>query len=509
MIQQGLVLQNRYRVVRSLGKGGFGHIFEVSDRGTPKVLKVLNLEKFCAPETKQKAISLFQREAQVLMRLNHPGIPKVEPDGYFATTGDAGTHHCLVMEKIDGQNLAEWIEDKPPLTQEQALDWLKQLAVILDELHRHHYFHRDIKPSNIMLKPDGQLVLIDFGTVREVTNTYLLKIGDEEVTGLFSVGYAPVEQLKGKAVPQSDFHALGRTFVHLLTGKHPDTFPLNDMTGELIWRDAATQVSPALADLIDSLMATFPGERPQNTQAILQRLAKLEPGRAQDPPLLGNKNSKGNRVKFGVAGLLLLGFTGIQFGFPQLARSLNDRGVENYLANQSRKALSDIEWALKLNPDNTGANYNRGILCEQVRDVGCASSHYQKAALRGSAAAYSQLSRLYIIHHKNFDAAADLLQKGLQLVRDDRVKYSLLKNLGWARLGQGRYAEAKEHLQAAIELDSGRVSAHCLLAQVLEAQGEKQSSLAEWEICRQYADKSKPDEDLWYAMAQKRLAVRF
>ena len=510
MIQPGLVLQNRYRVIRSLGKGGFGHIFEVSDRGAPKVLKVLNLEKFCDRETKEKAISLFQREAQVLSRLNHPGIPKVEPDGYFTATVDAGTRHCLVMEKIDGQNLQDWIANNhPPLREEQALDWLKQLAVILHELHRHRYFHRDIKPSNIMLKPDGQLVLIDFGTVREVTNTYLLKIGDEEVTKLSSDGYTPVEQKKGKAVPQSDFHALGRTFVHLLTGKHPDTFPLNDMTGELIWREAATQVSPALADLIDSLMAIFPEERPQNTQEILQRLAKLSPRRAQEPPRLGKKNSKGNRVKFGVAGLLLLGFTGIQFGFPQLARSLNDRGVENYLANQSRQALSDIELALKLNPDNTGANYNRGILCEQVRDVGCASSHYQKAALRGSAAAYNQLSRLYIIHHKNFDAAADLLHKGLLLVRDDRVKYSLLKNLGWARLGQGRYAEAKEHLQAAIELDSRRVSAHCLLAQVLEAQGETQTALAEWKICRQYADKSKPDEDLWYDMAQKRLAVRF
>jgi tetratricopeptide (TPR) repeat protein len=229
----------------------------------------------------------------------------------------------------------------------------------------------------------------------------------------------------------------------------------------------------------------------------------------QDPPRQGN--SKQNRLKFGfgLAGLLFLGFTGIQFGFPQLVRSLNDRGVKNYLTNQSRQALSDIELALKLDPANAGANYNRGFFCEKVGDLNCARSHYQKAALRGSAAAYSQLGRLHIIHENNFYAAADLLQKGLQLVRDDRVKYSLLKNLGWARLGQGRYAEAKEHLQAAIELDSRRVSAHCLLAQVLEGQGKKQTALAEWEICRQYADKSKPDEDLWYPMAQKRLAARF
>jgi WD40 repeat protein/predicted Ser/Thr protein kinase len=282
MIQPGLVLQNRYRVVQKLGEGGFGETFEVDDRGTLKVLKVLNLDRCSNLEKKQKALSSFRREAAVLMRLNHPGIPRVEPDGYFPwPQAVSEPFHCLVMEKVDGQNLEEWLRQRrnKPILQEQAIDWLKQLVTILDYLHQQHYFHRDIKPSNIMLKPDGQLVLIDFGTIRNVTNTYLRKFYDGEVTSFCSPGgYTPQEQCNGKAVPQSDFSSLGRTFVRLLTGKHPENFPEDDLTNKLIWRDFATQVSPPLADLIDWLIAPLPEERPENTQVILEFLEAITDG---------------------------------------------------------------------------------------------------------------------------------------------------------------------------------------------------------------------------------------
>jgi serine/threonine protein kinase len=119
--------------------------------------------------------------------------------------------------------------------------------------------------------------LIDFGTVREVTATYLAKVsGQQHITGIFSAGYTPPEQFNGRAVPQSDFYALGRTFVHLLTGKHPSDLPTDTRTGKLIWRDRALQISESLADLLDNLMAIFPGGRPQNAKMILQRLDQIE-----------------------------------------------------------------------------------------------------------------------------------------------------------------------------------------------------------------------------------------
>ncbi|MEG4809466.1 serine/threonine-protein kinase [Microcoleus sp. F8-D3] len=267
-----LLLQGRYRIVAPLGGGGFGRTFEVDDNGSRKVLKVLLKEH-------PKAVELFKQEADVLVRLRHPGIPKVDRDGYFTFSPAHTTEsfHCLVMEKIAGANLQDWLKHRGrPITQEQAVNWLKQLSEILDQVHRLNYFHRDIKPHNIMCKPNGQLVLIDFGTAREVSATYFAKVGQgQNVTGIVSPGYTPPEQTNGKAVPQSDFFALGRTFVYLLTGKPPTAFPENPRTGRLMWRKGAPQVSDAVANVIDYLMAPFPGNRPQSPQMVLQCLEEI------------------------------------------------------------------------------------------------------------------------------------------------------------------------------------------------------------------------------------------
>ncbi len=286
-----LLLQGRYRVLRPLGGGGFGQTFEVDDQGTVKVLKVLLKDH-------PKAVSLFQQEAAVLACLRHPGIPKVDKDAYFTCFPQDASEpvHCLVMEKIEGLNLQDWLKerDNQPITQALAMEWLKQLADILDQVHQQNYFHRDIKPNNIMRRPDGQLALIDFGTAREVTGTYLAKVGQgQNVTGIVSPGYTPPEQVNGKAVPQSDFFALGRTFVYLLTGKSPNEFPEDPRSGKLIWRDRANHIGKSMADVIDYLMAPFPGKRPQNAQMILQCLAETDPTM---PMNQSNQSTYGNTM---------------------------------------------------------------------------------------------------------------------------------------------------------------------------------------------------------------------
>ena len=276
----GLVLQGRYRVLQQLGKGGLSQTFDIDDRGTVKVLKVLTLDRFYDDDSKQKAIARFNREAEVLIRLTHPGVPKVDPDGYFTEAiADQEPLHCLVMEKIIGLNLSQWLQNQgnQPIEQTQAIAWLEQLCSILSRIHQEGLIHRDIKPSNIMLKPNGQLVLIDFGGVREVTETY-----SRTATGsaLISLGYSPTEQIEGRAVFQSDFFAIGRTFVHLLTGRTPSEFIPDSNTGKLLWHDSAPQISKSLAELIDYLMAQFPGRRPQTIQEILRHLTLLA---AKDP----------------------------------------------------------------------------------------------------------------------------------------------------------------------------------------------------------------------------------
>ncbi|MCL1468092.1 protein kinase domain-containing protein [Argonema galeatum] len=269
-----ILLQGRYRVMRHLGGGGFSKTFEVLDGEISKVLKVLK-------SNHPKAVSLFQQEEQVLSRLSHPGIPRIDREAYFTILPRKSQQllHCLVMEKIDGCNLEEWLiaRNYQPISQAEAVDWLKQLATILAQVHQQEYFHRDIKPSNIMRRSNGQLALIDFGTAREISGTYLAKVGSgQNVTGIISAGYTPIEQANGKAVPQSDFFALGRTFIYLLTGKSPNELPEDPHTGELLWRNSAPQVSQPVADFIDYLMAPFPGNRPSSTRLILQYLAEIE-----------------------------------------------------------------------------------------------------------------------------------------------------------------------------------------------------------------------------------------
>lgn len=277
-----LLLEGRYRVIKQLGGGGFGKTFEIDDQGKCKVLKVLL-------KNHPKAVALFKQEAKVLSQLNHPGIPKVDTDGYFTylPKGSDEALHCLVMEKIEGLNLQDWMKErkKEPISQEHALEWLKELTEILEQVHNLQYFHRDIKPQNIMRKPNGQLVLIDFGTAREVSGTFMVKIErGENVTGIVSPGYTPPEQTNGKAVPQSDFFALGRTFVYLLTGKPPTAYPENPRSGKLLWRKGAPNLSDQFAATIDYLMAPFPGNRPQSPQAILQCLADIPPLNAEKEP---------------------------------------------------------------------------------------------------------------------------------------------------------------------------------------------------------------------------------
>ncbi|MEZ2286042.1 protein kinase [Microcoleus sp.] len=304
-----LLLQGRYRVMRLLSDdSGFGKIYTAEEPGISKILKVLQ-ERL---NNNAKVVELFQQEAKVLAQFQHLGIPKV--DGYFPyQTRNGLILHCFVMEKIEGPNLEEWLKQQGnhPISERQAIAWLKQIAEILHLVHGKQYFHRDIKPPNIMLRPNGQLVLIDFGTAREATYTYLAKVGvGHQITGIVSAGYTPPEQQNFQAVPQSDFFALGRTFVYLLTGQHPLNF--YDAHNDVFrWRQAAN-ISPSLADFIDNLMARRPGDRPHNTQVLLQRIEEL----AQK---LGKRKTN---LPLGVAaGVLLVLGGGIGFWFSKLGGS--------------------------------------------------------------------------------------------------------------------------------------------------------------------------------------------
>jgi len=292
-----LSLNHIYRVIRYLGKGGFAQTALVADKnGKEWVLKFLH-------NTDPHIIELFDQEAKVLQELCHSGIPRVAAgkEGRFDYhhNGSPTPLHCLVMEYIEGDNLLDYMEkfQYQPIPEELAVDWLQQLVEILDVVHKANYFHRDIKPNNIMLNSEDKLVLIDFGAAREETETYLQKMqGGQTLTGLMTKGYTPNEQQQGRAEYRSDFFALGRTFVFLLTGQQPNHFE-ESLTKGLIWHEKARNYSKELRNFIDDLMAPDVEKRPRDTQAILKRLNTLKEqnlSASQDntiPLLIGQKMS--------------------------------------------------------------------------------------------------------------------------------------------------------------------------------------------------------------------------
>jgi CHASE2 domain-containing sensor protein/predicted Ser/Thr protein kinase len=288
-----LIINERYRLIRPLREldpHQHTEIFEVDNLGTPKVLKVLT-------SNRRRLVKLFEQEAKILEKLKDLEVPQV--DTYFTLHLNNGSNklHCLVMEKIPGQSLMEWMQNNGFLHETLAINWMQQLVKILARVHQQQLLHRDIKPSNIILRPDGRLVLIDFGAARSLTATYIEKLDKGDATRIYTPGYTAPEQLNGQAVSQSDFFALGRTFVHLLTGVHPDDLPTDPQTKQLVWHDIAFQISAPLANLIDKTIVTEPQERLQRSQLILEQLQAIE---SHQPPqkiaLPRKKNSKSNPI---------------------------------------------------------------------------------------------------------------------------------------------------------------------------------------------------------------------
>lgn len=263
-----LILSDRYIPLERLGAGGFATIYTVWDlnQQTQRVIKVLT-------DTTPKAMQLFEQEAAVLARLDHPGIPNVEQDSYFFVNlgNSQRLLPCLVMEKINGKTLQDVLNQHPQGCTEAAVrDWLAQAIEILRQLHRSGIIHRDLKPSNLMLRSgSGQLVAIDFGGAKQIGT---MPFAGQISTRLISPGYSPPEQITGEAIgPSADFYALGRTMIQMLTGQELEALQ-DPVTGENIWRDQV-KISADLADLLEDMIRLDAQQRPARAEDIQRRLA--------------------------------------------------------------------------------------------------------------------------------------------------------------------------------------------------------------------------------------------
>lgn len=278
-----LILVGRYIPLKLLGKGGFGAAFLARDRYTPAMRQCvvkqfqpsgnLNLQQL------KTAQDLFEREAEVLEELGsrHPQIPDLFAFFPLMTPGlqpgKEDQFFYLVQEFIDGQNLEEELETKGRFSETQALEVLREILGVLKFVHEHESIHRDIKPSNIMRDKNGRLYLLDFGAVKQVRTVIAAGAASGRSTGIYSMGFAPPEQMAGSQVyPSTDLYALAVTVITLLTGKDPSEL-YDSYNNELNWRQYALQVSNTLADVLDRMLLPTPNQRFQSAQAVLDALA--------------------------------------------------------------------------------------------------------------------------------------------------------------------------------------------------------------------------------------------
>ena len=248
-------LGGRYRVISQLGAGGFGQTFLANDLhlpGQPRCVVKLLKPQVSDTESLQTARRLFDTEARVLYQLgSHDQIPRLL--AHF----EDNEEFYLAQELIEGGPLSEELVTGQAWEEVQVIALLQDILQALAFVHQQDVIHRDIKPPNLMRRRrDGRIVLIDFGAVKQVsTQLANPKAGMTNMTiSIGTQGYMPKEQLGGNPRFSSDVYAVGMIGIQALTGVHPRQLTEDPRTGEINWRDRASQVTPELAEVIDQMV---------------------------------------------------------------------------------------------------------------------------------------------------------------------------------------------------------------------------------------------------------------
>lgn len=262
------IIHQKYCITGVLGKGGVAITYSAVNLETNSsiAIKVISLKQL----NDWKQIELFEREAEVLQKLNHPAIAQYID--YFDIETDTDKAFYLVQQLAPGKSLAQLVESGWRVGEKEIKNIAKQVLSILSYLHSldPRVIHRDIKPSNLIRDDDGTIYLVDFGAIQNTYYDTLMQ--GSTVVGTY--GYMAPEQFRGQALPATDLYSLGATLLYLLTHRSPAELPQDTLKLNF---SSAVDISDSFADWLDKILEPDLEDRFNSAEVALAELFKSKP----------------------------------------------------------------------------------------------------------------------------------------------------------------------------------------------------------------------------------------
>lgn len=345
MLEIGSVIDGKYKILNKVGQGGMSIVYLAMNEKANKQWAIKELRKNGTQNFEVVKQGLIV-ETNMLKKLSHPHLPSI------VDVIDYDDTFLIVMDYIEGNTLLDALKEYGAQPQDMVIEWAKQLCDVLNYLHTREpaIIYRDMKPANIMLKPDGNVMLIDFGTAREYKAD---ADRTEDTTCLGTQGYAAPEQFggQGQTDARTDIYNLGATMYHLVTGHNPAKPPY-EMYPIRHWDE---NLSSGLEEIILKCTMRNPEDRYQNCNELLYALEHYN-----ELDIEYKKRERHHLHLFAASAVLTVICAGVcAFGHVE-SRSLTSQTYQAYLERAAQATNDDdylnyIEEALKLNPDKADA----------------------------------------------------------------------------------------------------------------------------------------------------------
>ena len=393
MLKIGSIIDGKYKILNKVGQGGMSVVYLAMNEKANKQWAIKEVRKDGVKDFELIKQGLIV-ETDMLKKLSHPSLPSIvdviEDDNTF----------LIVMDYIQGNPLSKTLEEYGAQSQENVVEWAKQLCDVLGYLHSRKppIIYRDMKPANVMLKPDGSITLIDFGTAREYKSKNIA-----DTTCLGTIGYAAPEQFggMGQTDARTDIYCLGATLYHLVTGMNPCEPPYEIKP--------IRQINPALSNGLEKIIMKCTQRDPDaRYQSCAELMYDLEHFDEMD-----NTYRRKMKFRLGIfitSVILTIGFGCVAIWGNASAENVKSKNYSYILSNA--KSLDDYYNAILTDPSKTDAyielvNYLRTDTLTKEEADGL--NQLQAGLDRKNSNGYSEtVNVLEELKEKNYDGYIDV-----------------------------------------------------------------------------------------------------